>query len=248
MAKNKGWIRIDRKIRNNFLWQEKRPRTKLEAWLDILIRANHQEKEWLYNDQVVKVKRGEVITSMKQLAEDWKWSRQKVKRFLTMIASCDMIVMKVNQTMTRLSVCNYETYQGGVTTHVTTNTQQTDNSHPLLNKDNNYNKDNKEKKTTDSFPKIWLKVYKRFGYQEYQYNGFKQYINQAIKDHGYNEVCTATERFVKDFNSDVKSIIYFFEKGIDKYLGDNKSNLFMDQLDAEDISVSGGGIVDELFN
>jgi len=145
MGKNKGWIKIDRKIRNNFLWEEKRPRTKLEAWLDLLIRANHQKKEWLHNDQVIQTKRGEVITSMKQLAIEWKWSRQKVKRFLTLIAKRDMIVMEVNQSMSRLSICNYETYQGGVTTDVTTLTHQTDTSHPLLKKEKNYKK---EKKTT----------------------------------------------------------------------------------------------------
>ena len=187
MNKKKGWVSVDRKIKDHFIWEPNRARTKTEAWLDLLLRANHQDKDWVVNDKVIQIKRGEVVTSMKQLASDWKWSRQKVKRFLTLIASCDMIVMKVNQSMSRLSICNYETYQGGVTTHVTTDTHQTPTKHPQLNKVNKANKVNKttlkQSAVNNSFAIKFIKLWTPEGWLV---NPPTPYENKEIIQYGMN--------------------------------------------------------------
>ena len=90
---------------------------------------------------------------------------------------------------------------------------------------------NIEKKESGSLSiKIWKRVYERFGYREDQFNGFTGYISDAIKIHGYTDVDKAVGKFLNDPSNDIKSINYFFEKGINKYLGDGDvgkyNNLF----------------------
>lgn len=70
--------------------------------------------------------------------------------------------------------------------------------------------------------KIWKKVYKRFGYQETQYNGFTQFIMEAIHRIGYENVWVCTDKFLLDKDSQIKSIRYFFQEGIDRYLVETK--------------------------
>ena len=38
-----GWISIHRKIRECFIWNEE-PYDKAHAWIDLLLRANHDDK------------------------------------------------------------------------------------------------------------------------------------------------------------------------------------------------------------
>lgn len=45
-------------------------------------------------DQLIEVKRGSMVTSIKKLCEQWKWSNNKVKGFLDMLTEDGMITYK----------------------------------------------------------------------------------------------------------------------------------------------------------
>ena len=106
-----GWITLHRQIKEHWLWNEDRPFTKLEAWLDILLMVNHKDRKVLVDGQLVIVERGQRITSLRKLSERWKWSRTKVNSFLLTLEQDNMLVVKKDSKKTVLTVVNYDFYQ-----------------------------------------------------------------------------------------------------------------------------------------
>ncbi len=106
-----GWISIHRKIQQSDIWLDKEPFDKRSAWIDLIMMANHEDKQILFNGKFIEVKRGEKITSLKQLSERWRWSTGKVKRFLNLLESGSMIELKTKRRYTSYKVVNYNVYQ-----------------------------------------------------------------------------------------------------------------------------------------
>lgn len=77
---NNTWIRLYRKLRDNPIWKKK-PFSKGQAWVDLLLRANYREGRVMVGNKVITVLPGQVFTSEVHLSEDWGWSRQKVRHF-----------------------------------------------------------------------------------------------------------------------------------------------------------------------
>lgn len=75
-----GWISVHRKIKDNWIWADK-PFSKGQAWIDLLLMANHSDKKVVLGNEVILVERGSFITSEKKLMENWGWSKEKVRRF-----------------------------------------------------------------------------------------------------------------------------------------------------------------------
>ncbi len=106
-----GWIKLHRKLYAHDLFQEERVFSKFEAWVDLLMMANHKADKVMINSTWVPVKRGQRLTSMKQLAERWRWSRGKVKNFLDLLKEDGMLTYEVTSKYTLLTVENYDFYQ-----------------------------------------------------------------------------------------------------------------------------------------
>lgn len=77
---NNGWIKIHRQICENWVWAEK-PYSKGQAWIDLLLLANHQESKTPYKGEIISLKRGTVYRSVLWLSGRWGWSREKNKAF-----------------------------------------------------------------------------------------------------------------------------------------------------------------------
>jgi len=105
---NIGWVKLYRKIRESWIWQNEQ---YLRAWLDLLLMANVAEKKWLYNNNLITVRRGEVITTLRTLAKRWDWSVGKVRHFIELLKNDTMISTQKAHGFTHLSINNYETYQ-----------------------------------------------------------------------------------------------------------------------------------------
>jgi len=109
---HRGYIRLWRKIQENFLWKEHREFSKAEAWIDILMEVRHDPKptEIAIGMKVLICNQGESLYSLATWAKRWNWSKSKVRRVLKLFASRSMIVV-TNETVTvRIKVCNYQTY------------------------------------------------------------------------------------------------------------------------------------------
>lgn len=121
-----GWIRLHRKICSNPLFKEKRRFSKFEAWIDILLSANHRDGETLIDFQKITVNRGSYITSEVKLAAKWGWHRETVRRYLALLEREQMLVKNSTPKYTALTVVKYDEYQTDRTGKVSTIRQQSD--------------------------------------------------------------------------------------------------------------------------
>lgn len=128
------------------------PFTRMQAWIDLLLLANHKEGFFYVRGNKVVVGRGQIGTSSRTLANRWQWSRGKVERFLQDLEESGQIKPQKTNVITLISICNYDEYQNTEpqnepqTSHrQTTNEPQTD-PNKNDNNVNNTNNDNKESK------------------------------------------------------------------------------------------------------
>lgn len=108
-----GWISLHRSIQKHWLFEEKRKFSRFEAWIDILLMANHSDNKIMHDGDLITVKRGQRITSLRQLGERWSWSITKVDKYLKTLESDGMLVVKKDTKKTVLTVVNYDDYQDG---------------------------------------------------------------------------------------------------------------------------------------
>ena len=108
---DKGWIKTYRKIQECWIWLDKEPFDKRSAWIDLLLTANHADKKILFNGELITIKRGQILTSVRKLGEKWMWSNDKVLRFLRLLESDGMIKKESDNFRTLLIIENYDIYQ-----------------------------------------------------------------------------------------------------------------------------------------
>ena len=139
-----GWVAIGRQIQEHWLWAEK-PFSKGQAWIDLIMLANHETKKMPYKGKIITCERGTVNLSISFLAEKWGWSRRKTRDFLKLLESDGMVSVKATTHRTTITIENYAFYNDVRTTKGqqadskrTTKGQQADTT----NNDNNENNDN----------------------------------------------------------------------------------------------------------
>lgn len=110
MGKGKGWASIHRSVQENFLWDDK-PFAKGQAWIDLILLANHEDTKQLYQGKIVEFKRGTVNRSILSLAERWGWDRKKVRRFLKILELEKMATINATRHRTTITLVNYDFYQ-----------------------------------------------------------------------------------------------------------------------------------------
>ena len=112
MSTDKGYIKLYRDIRDHWIWSsETEPFDRLHAWVDLLMMANHKDREVPFNGRMVVVKKGSRITSLHKLSERWRWSIHKVSDFLNLLEEAGMITQERNSKKTLINVVNYGFYQ-----------------------------------------------------------------------------------------------------------------------------------------
>ena len=114
MDETKGWIALYRSILDNeSIWNDK-PFARGQAWIELLLLANHKTKKIFFDGKVIEVERGSMITSMSKLALRWGWSRKKVTGFLNQLVIEEMITYKVvDRKYTLVTIVNYSKVQAG---------------------------------------------------------------------------------------------------------------------------------------
>ena len=157
MAANKGWICLYRDIQDNWVWENDKDEqfSRGQAWVDMLLTANHEDRKILLNGKLVTIQRGQFHTSIVKLADRWNWDRRKVKRFLELLQNDSMICTTSGTTDgTTITIVNYSKFQNRGTTDGTTHgttdgttdgtkdVQRTVQSMYINNNYNNINNDN----------------------------------------------------------------------------------------------------------
>lgn len=117
-----GFIKINRKILG---WRWYQNVNTFKLFIHILLTANIKDKEW----QGEIIKRGELVTSVKNLAQQTGLTLQQTRTALDNLISTNEITKKTTNKYTVISVINYEKYQtfNKQNNNQITNKQQTNN-------------------------------------------------------------------------------------------------------------------------
>lgn len=105
-----GWVKTHRDIQQNWIWEDK-PFARGQAFIDLTLMVNHENKKIMFNGSLIEVKRGSGITSLKKLGERWGWSKNKVKHFLEQLQNDKMLTFKSDTKKTIVTIENYSVYQ-----------------------------------------------------------------------------------------------------------------------------------------
>jgi len=114
--KKLGWVRLHRKIENNFLWFLE-PFTKAQAWIDLFLNANHQDSKIDVRGNIIEIKKGQIGWSELTMCKRWKWSKGKVRRFLKLLETEQQIIQQKDRYITTIiTIINYDDYQKDIKT------------------------------------------------------------------------------------------------------------------------------------
>lgn len=120
-----GWIKLHRQIQDSMIWSSNEPFDNRSAWIDLLLLANHEDKEILVNDKIVTIERGQLHRSQLFFAARWRWDRKRIKKFLIALKNAKMITFSASTNGatrgTTITIVNYDKYQVDGTTDGTTN-------------------------------------------------------------------------------------------------------------------------------
>ena len=114
-----GYVAVFRQIFDHWLWQDK-PFSKGQAWIDLLLLANHHDHKKPVGDKIVTYKRGDVNRSVLFLADRWGWDKKTVRRFLRVLEADNMVVVKGTTQGTTITIVNYDFWQKNGSTKGTT--------------------------------------------------------------------------------------------------------------------------------
>lgn len=106
-----GWVKLERKIINHWIYQDDR---KFKWWCTLLLFANHEPRKILIKGVLVEIARGDLVRSYESLATVWMVSKKTVKTFLELLQSDGMVRLENLKVCTRITICNYGTYQDSV--------------------------------------------------------------------------------------------------------------------------------------
>lgn len=145
---NQGWVRLHRQIEDNELWFLE-TFTKAQAWIDLFLNANHTDGSINIRGNILPIKRGQIGWSELTMMKRWRWSRDKVRRYLGMLETRQQIIQQKSPLTTVITILKYDEYQKNDTTDQTTERQQKDNrrytNKNVKNVNNEKNDKNKER-------------------------------------------------------------------------------------------------------
>lgn len=189
-----GWIKLHRQIFDCWVWNDK-PFSKGQAWVDLLLLANHQKEKIPFKNEVIAAERGIVCRSVLWLADRWGWSREKTRRFLSQLQSDGMVLVNATTHLTTITLVNYGIYQDLQPTKPTTDRQQDDNqadnkpTHTRMIK----NKKNLKNIYTAEFQSFWS-VYPRKAEKAKAYKCFCARLKEGYSE---DEMLSAAKAYAE---------------------------------------------------
>lgn len=131
-----GWILLHRQLKDSSLWLAE-PFTRGQAWVDILMLANHEYGYFYIRGNRIDVQRGEVAVSEDSLASRWGWSKSKVRGFIKSLENDQQINQQKSPIINKICIINYDSYQK--VNNRTTNRKTTESLQKNTNKEGTKN-------------------------------------------------------------------------------------------------------------
>ena len=105
-----GYVKNYRSCLNNPVFNEK-PFDRWHAFQYCILAANYKSSDVICGNTVLRVERGQFLTSIKSLAETFGWTDKKVRCWLTLLEKMNMLSAKGHAKGTTVTVVNYKIYQ-----------------------------------------------------------------------------------------------------------------------------------------
>jgi len=109
---NKGYILIDRRIRDHWIWKDP---VKFKWWIDIVLDVNYKPDHFNVDGKLILCGRGQSVKSLHSWAQKWGVNRNVARKFFRLLTKKGMISMENMKRTTRLTVLDYDKDQYSVT-------------------------------------------------------------------------------------------------------------------------------------
>lgn len=109
-----GWIKLHREIMEHPDYFSE-PFPRMMAWIDLLMMANHRPANLRIRGNRIALERGQAALAQQTLAERWKWSRGKVKRYLAELETAGAIRLGTSHVIHTITIVRYDEEQGAGT-------------------------------------------------------------------------------------------------------------------------------------
>lgn len=129
-----GWIKLHRKLLD---WQWYDDTNIVRVFLHLLLKANFETRDW----HDTSIERGQLVTSIKNLAAETHLSAMQIRRALTQLQKTKEIIIETTNKYTMITICNYAKYQcfdsseQQTNNNQITNKQQTNNNQTTTTKE-----------------------------------------------------------------------------------------------------------------
>lgn len=134
-----GWIKLHRKLIDKGFYQKSQ---YVHLWIHLLLTANHKPKEFMWNDHIIIIKEGQLITGRKQLSKATKINEGTIENILRLLENEHQILQQKTSKYRIITIVNWSSHQindSTINNRVTTELQQS-----YTNKnDNNEKNENK---------------------------------------------------------------------------------------------------------
>lgn len=108
-----GWIKVYRKLWDDEIWgDESEPHNRRSAWIDLLMLANHEDKQIIFDGHPITIKRGQKLTSIRKLSKRWGWSKERTANYLKLLENVGKITRETDSRRTLITIVKYSVYQG----------------------------------------------------------------------------------------------------------------------------------------
>lgn len=235
----KGYIKLYRQIQDCWIWFADEKFSKAQAWVDLLMLANHSDKKIYFNGEVINIERGQNLTSIRALSERWGWSKDSVSRFLKLLENDGMITKICDTHRTLITVMNYEVFQCSETEDETPNGQEQghdtdtdkDTGETQIGTNNKLKNDNKNDNKNNIYIAHFEEAWKIYPKKKDKSRAFQCYMARINSGYSEDELLTATKNYAAECEKDgrpekyIKNGSTFFginEPFVD-YLGERKS-------------------------
>ena len=141
---NEGFFMLKRSFFSHWLWDQDRVYNQGEAFLDLLQLAAFAPFKRVISGKLITIPVGGIAASERFLSERWKWSRTKVRHFLSLLEQDGMVKQEKDQGQTVLILCNYAKHSSYINQEKTT--EEPPEDHPKTGEEPNKKKRKKGKK------------------------------------------------------------------------------------------------------
>jgi hypothetical protein len=107
----RGVFAVDRGIWDHDLFFDSKPLSRREAWLWLVSEAAWKERTRRIVNRPIKLRRGQLVASLRFIASKWGWSEPSVRRFLAVLICEGMIDAQTDAGVTVITICKYDEYQ-----------------------------------------------------------------------------------------------------------------------------------------